>query len=89
MERTLYRAESRHISLWLGLSISWLVALVGVRVLGNMVSMDSLTDANIGMFTVVDIFITGAVIAGGSDAINKIMKVYNNFMNSAANKQKP
>lgn len=87
MERTLYRAESRHISHWLGLGIGWLVALVGVRVLGNIVNINSLTNTNLGMFNVVDIFITGAVLAGGSEAINKIMKVYNNFMSSTADKQ--
>ena len=86
MERTRYRADSRFISQWLGLGIGVLVALVGVRVLGNIVDISTLTGPQVGIFVVVDIMLTGAVLAGGSEAINKIMKVYNSFMISTAEK---
>lgn len=85
-ERTIYRAKSRFIAQWLGLGIGMLVSLVGVRVLGNIVDISTLTAKHKGAFIVVDIMLTGAVLAGGSEAINKIMKIYNSFMNSTAEK---
>jgi len=64
----------------MGLGIGFLVSLVGVRVLGNVIDIASLSGDQQGVFTVVDILLTGAVLAGGSEAVNKIMKVYNSFM---------
>lgn len=87
-DRTAYRAKSRFIALWIGLVIGIMVAMVGVRILGNIVDETSLTDRSHGLFTLVDVLITGSVLAGGSDSINKVMKVYNNLMNRAANKAK-
>ncbi len=84
--RTIYSAKSRFIAQWLGLGIGILVSLVGVRVLGNIVDTSALTAKREGAFIVVDIMLTGAVLAGGSEAINKIMKIYNSFMNSTEKK---
>ena len=86
--RTLYSAKSRFIAQWLGLGIGVLVSLVGVRVLGNIVDTSTLNAKHNGAFIVVDIILTGAVLAGGSEAINKIMKIYNGFMNSTEKKTK-
>jgi len=88
MKRTEYRADSRYISQWLGLGIGVLVALVGVRTLGNIVVVSGASELQVGIFVIVDIVLTGAVLAGGSEAINKIMKVYNSFMISTAEKAK-
>ena len=89
MERTRYKSDSRLISRWLGLGIGILVAFVGVRVLSNIVDISTLKESQEGIFIIVDILLTGAVLAGGSEAINKIMKVYNSFMTSTADKAKP
>ena len=89
MKRTRYKSNSRFTSRWLGLGIGVLVAFVGVRVLANIVDISALTGSQKGIFVVVDILLTGAVLAGGSEAINKIMKVYNSFMTSTADKAKP
>ena len=85
-ERTKYRARSRFISIWIGLVIGVIIAVVGVRVLGQILEVDNLTGIQKGFFIIVDVLITGSILAGGSEAINKIMKVYNNFMNKAADK---
>lgn len=85
-ERTVYSSDSRFIAQWLGLSIGVLVSLVGVRVFGNIVDISSLSNKQTGSFTVVDIILTGAVLAGGSEAINKIMKIYNGLMSTTAKK---
>lgn len=87
-DRTVYRAGSRFIAQWLGLGIGVLVALVGVRVLGNIVDITTLSKEQEAAFVVVDVLLTGAVLAGGSEAINKIMKVYNSFMIKTAEKAK-
>lgn len=43
---------------------------------------------NSGAFRTIDIVLTGSVLAGGSEAINKIMKVYTTFMQTTADKAK-
>ena len=85
-ERTAYSAKSRFIAQWFGLGLGMFVSLVGIRVLGNIVDINSLTGKHRSAFVVVDIILTGAVLAGGSEAINKIMKIYNSVMNSTAKK---
>ncbi|ROQ30134.1 hypothetical protein [Gallaecimonas pentaromativorans] len=86
-QRMRYRAASRQMAQWIGLVIGILVALVGVRILGNLVDMSTLGSNN-GCFTAVDVLLTGAVLAGGSDAINKIMKVYSSAMDATAQKMR-
>ena len=54
----------------------------------NIVDINSITGVQQHIFVAVDILITGSVLAGGSEAFNKIMKIYNNIMNSTAEKVK-
>ena len=49
----------------------------------NSESLDTLQG---NVFVALDVILTATVLAGGSDAINKIMKVYNKFMLSTENK---
>ncbi|WP_026971813.1 hypothetical protein [Aliagarivorans marinus] len=87
-QRALYRVHSRQISQWLGMGIGVLLGLVGVRVLGNMVSVVEVSDLQARLFVVVDVLITGAVLAGGSESVNRIMKLYNRFMDATAQRTK-
>ncbi|WKE64430.1 hypothetical protein PVT67_12165 [Gallaecimonas kandeliae] len=87
-ERTSYRARSRRIAQWIGLIIGSLVSLAGVRILGNLVSAAALPHWQQQLFVMVDVLLTGTVLAGGSDAVNKLMKVYSNAMSSTADKLK-
>ena len=87
-KRTQYRADSRFISQWFGLGIGVVIGFVGVRVLDSIVNTTALSGVQQSIFVVVDIFLTGAVIAGGSESINKIMKVYNSFMDSPVKRTK-
>ncbi len=86
MERCEFRADSRHISQWLGMVIGVLVAFVGVRVLEDILDTNGLAGWQATVLILVDIGLTGIFLAGGSEAINKIMKVYNGFMTATANK---
>ena len=87
-ERAAYRIRSRCAAQWLGLVIGIMVAIAGVRILGNLVepkSLIALKDSTTGawqvnFFILVDVLLTGAVLAGGSEAINRITKRFNNFM---------
>ena len=66
------------ISMWSGLCLGVLVSAIGVRVLRFLFSPLSFTavgDMQLGFFNVVDVFVTGGLIAGGSDQIHKIMKL--------------
>lgn len=80
-DRTDYRAESRLIALWSGIIIGIFVSMAGVRILGYVFEVPSDTETmHFRIFILTDVLLTGSVLAGGSQAINKIMKVYNSFM---------
>jgi len=83
-----YSAKSRIQALWIGLIISVLIASVGVRILGTIVDITNMQAIQKSLFTGVDILLTSAVLAGGSDAINKLMKIFNSFMITTNNKIK-
>ncbi len=83
-ERVLYKARSRFIAQWFGLGIGTLVALAGVRVLNGIVDVTGLSGAQTTFFVIVDVLLTGAVLAGGSDALNRITKLYSSFMSTTA-----
>jgi hypothetical protein len=89
-ERTEYSSASRFASIWIGVVVGVIVALAGVRILGNLLDTSPLTDdIHKNLLIVVDVSLTGFVLAGGSEAINKIMKIYNSFTTKVAEKNKP
>ena len=86
-ERAAYRIRSRCVALWLGLIIGIVVSITGVRILGNLVEVEALMALSgtpdqwqINFFILIDVILTGAVLAGGSDAINRMTKRFNHFM---------
>ena len=79
-DRVIYSTQSRSIAQWTGLTIGICISFIGIRVLGNIVNPPSVDTLQMNIFVAVDIILTAAVLAGGSEAINKIMKVYNSFM---------
>jgi len=90
-KRTRYRMKSREYALWGGLIMGILVASAGIRIIEWLIDPETFTKLDsyqINMFKNVDIVITACMLAGGSEAINKITKVYNNFLQSTAEKAK-
>jgi len=83
--RSEYRAHSRLIAQQIGLCFGLMVALVGFRILGSLVQ-----DLPFGWqgkaFTLLDILLTGSVLAGGSDAVNKLTKAYAHLMATISRK---
>ncbi len=91
IDRTKYRAESREKALWAGVLLGIGIAAVGVRALDSFIAPISyyrIGSFHKTAFTIFDILITGCVLAGGSETINKMTKVYTNFMTSTAEKAK-
>jgi len=87
--RTTYRITSRQWALWGGLLAGTLIAAVGLRSLNIFFTPDSLKQMNQNqkmLFAGVDVLLTGALLAGGSDGLHKITEVYTSFMNSTAKK---
>ncbi len=81
MEREKDRMITRRYSLWLGLLIGIVISSVGFRLLHEIVAnppTEGTDQATI--FNIVDIILTGCVIAGGSDGVHKISELYNSFM---------
>lgn len=84
-ERSAYRSDSRLIAQQMGLCFGLVIALLGLRILENLV-----VELPVGWqgrwFIVVDVFLTGSVLAGGSDAVNKLTKAYAQVVQRMAQK---
>jgi hypothetical protein len=82
-ERQQQRSRTRCIALQAGLAAGILVSVVGVRVLNSLMDasqIEALTSVQSRLFTLIDIVVTGAMLAGGSEGIHKMTQVYRNFM---------
>ncbi len=88
-ERTEYRIKSRSIALWTGLIFGIIVAGIGIHTIEAMVDINKIVYyPQLVAFRTIDIVLTGSMLAGGSEAINKIMKVYTAFLQTTADKAK-
>jgi hypothetical protein len=86
--------QTRFITLWAGLLFGIIISVVGIRTLGSLVDPEIFKRTDISAlqkywFNIVDIFITGGLLAGGSDSIHKMTKIYTTFMDAAAQKYEP
>ncbi len=86
--QTIYRTETKKIALRSGLALGVIVSAVGFRVLAELVSDLPSEGFQGSAFALVDIFLTGAVIAGGADGIHKIANLYGDFMDSTSKRIK-
>jgi hypothetical protein len=78
-----YSARTKQIALQFGFLLGVLISLAGIRVLSELVAPESLAAAPApqrSFFHCVDVFVSGGLIAGGSDGIHQIMAVYSDFM---------
>ena len=77
-----YKIKTRNMAMYLGYVLGFIISMIGIRALEPLV--DSGTFQNLGevqqnMFRMVDIFITGGLMAGGSDGIHKITEILRDF----------
>lgn len=86
-ERSLYRVHSRQWAQWGGLLLGLLVAFIGFHALESLVDPEYVnlmkSTSHYRFFIAVDVLLTGALLAGGSNALNQIMKVYSEVTSTA------
>ncbi|UCH63559.1 MAG: hypothetical protein JSU77_03695 [Fidelibacterota bacterium] len=88
-ERTRYRSDTQRLALWISVILGFLISAVGIQGLHQIIdpeALEKLPKTQAEVFQLVDVFLTGGIIAGGSEGIHKIAEVYNNFMESTANR---
>lgn len=80
-----YKVRSSKVSTWVGLAIGAMVSAIGFRFLKHLVVFpEGFEDIPQGqVFLAVDVFLTGAVLAGGSKLIHEIFSLYNSFMDTS------
>lgn len=88
-ERITYKSDTQRMALWGGLLLGVLIGTAGLRVLSALLAnLDKLTGLQAIVFRVTDVLLTGGLLAGGSDGIHKIYKVYSEFMDATAKRAK-
>jgi len=80
-----YRSDTKELALCISFIISLIVSIAGVRAFAFIANS---VPASNWLFSAVDILVTGAVLAGGTDAIHQMMNVIINLFNNAADKAK-
>lgn len=78
-----YKAETRVLSLLLLLLLGVIASLLGFRILQPLVDpavFSNLPRGQVRLFAVFDIFITGAMLGGGSEGIHKIVDTILSFV---------
>lgn len=79
--RERFRAQTRKIAFLGGMGIGIVIAWVGPRILGEIVSFNADLDGLHGvLFHSVDILITGGLIGGGSEGIHKVVVLITDFL---------
>jgi hypothetical protein len=90
-ERTKYKSDTQRVALWTGLTFGLLVSGVGVRSLQTLVdgaALSTASHAQVIGFHLIDVLLTGGLIAGGSEGIHKITQVFTNYMEISAKRIK-
>jgi hypothetical protein len=85
-----YRCGTRQVVLWTGLGLGLLVSGVGLRALETLIdpALSGWSAGQGAAFRLVDVVLTGGVIAGGSEGVHRIATVFDNFMNATAKRAK-
>ncbi len=71
-ELATYRLNTARYAYWLSYALGMAVSLVGVRALSGLVELKNFRAMQQNLFGLVDVIITGGVIAGGSAAVDKM-----------------
>jgi len=77
-----YKIATRNLAMKLGYLFGFIIAMIGIRSLEPMINLDhfaNISSIQQSAFRVVDVFITGGLLAGGSDGIHKIIEILRDF----------
>ncbi|MFZ6030829.1 MAG: hypothetical protein ACOYYS_24245 [Chloroflexota bacterium] len=78
-----YKSHTQRLALWTSLTFGIAISMAGVRSIQNLVMTDAFNGATAfqqGAFHVLDVLLTGGMIAGGSEGIHKITAVFTEFL---------
>lgn len=75
-----HRARTRILAMRLGLGLGFMVAVAGVRAMAPLCDTADLIASQQWFFHSLDILLTAALIAGGSDGVHKLAEVYRVFL---------
>jgi archaellum biogenesis protein FlaJ (TadC family) len=78
-----YRTETKEMALLVGFAFGIFVSLAGVRALHGLLADSAPTGT---LFTVADILVTGAMLAGGSEGIHRMANAFTSFMDSLSSR---
>lgn len=90
-KRITFKSDTQRYALRTGLLTGLLISAVGVRALHTFVDtevLDSLPWLQTVAFNLMDICLTGGLIAGGSEGIHKLTQVFTNFFESSSQRIK-
>lgn len=87
-KRSHYRAETTRIALWSALILGLLISASGVRSLALLVDLETVQPFQQLCIELVDVLLTGGIIAGGSDGVHKLLQVVTNFLEATSDRVK-
>lgn len=67
-----FRTHTRRVCLFTGFGLGILCGIAGIQVLDVVLSTDELTGWQLSLFRALDVFLTGAILGGGSTGVNDI-----------------
>ncbi|MEA5471837.1 hypothetical protein [Spirulina sp. 06S082] len=86
-----FKTVTRKLALWITLLSGVFVSVVGIRILGNLIDPSQLKEMSkyqsLG-FNIMDVFLTGALISGGTEGVYQIVQVFSSFLNKTTEKVK-
>ncbi|MHC5597150.1 MAG: hypothetical protein ACYTXC_14610 [Nostoc sp.] len=83
-QRTAYKSDTRTIALWISLLFGLLISAIGIRSIEPLVVIDLDNPIQVVIFRCLDALLTGGLIAGGSQGIHQIIKVFLDFMEATS-----
>ncbi|MHC5737211.1 hypothetical protein [Nostoc sp.] len=83
-QRAAYKSDTRIIALWTSLLFGLLMSAIGIRSIEPLVVIDLDNPIQVIIFRCLDALLTGGLIAGGSEGIHKLIKVFIDFMEATS-----
>lgn len=87
-QRLAYKSDTRIIALWTSLLCGLLISAIGIRSIEPLIVIDTSNPMQIIIFRFLDAFLTGGLIAGGSEGIHKFTQVFTDFLEATSRQAK-
>ncbi|MBD2203169.1 hypothetical protein H6G33_17185 [Calothrix sp. FACHB-1219] len=87
-QRLAYKSNTRIIALWTSLLCGLLISAIGIRSLEPLIILDANNPIQLIIFRCFDAFLTGGLIAGGSEGIHKFTQVFTDFLEATSRQAK-